>query len=157
MTKYLTPSSLMESKAAVIDAKAPVPPGRFNSPATCLDSGKTGLLCNEPALGRDGILGAKRLWKRSIGLLAKISDTGKPCSAYWIAGSRTCSKDIVPNRSSSVIQPSITTGTVTENGPLAGMWSSLRRLKKSTFAAAGEKPLPFRPANWRQRTFRQLG
>ena len=40
-----------------------------DSPGACPDFGKTGLLCNETASRRDGNWGAKRLSKRSIGVL----------------------------------------------------------------------------------------
>ena len=43
-----------------------------NSPDACPDSGKTGFLRKEAASGADGICGAKRLSKRSIGVL--VSD-----------------------------------------------------------------------------------
>ena len=48
---------------------AAYPQLRHSSPESCPDFGKAGLLCNETASRGHGICGAKRLSKRSIGVL----------------------------------------------------------------------------------------
>src|SRR5271156_5741583 len=52
---------------------------------------------------------------------AMRSETGKPFSAYWTAGSSNCLKVIVPKRLSTSCQPQAAPGTVTGRIPCTGI------------------------------------
>jgi hypothetical protein len=78
---------------------------------------------------------------------AIVSITGKPSSAYAIAGASKSASFIVPNFSSSVVQPSNAPGTVIGSMPVVGICVMLRERSRSRLSARGARPLALSPAS----------
>ena len=71
-----------------------------------------------------------------------MSDTGKPSSAYFIAGCRRWDSGMVPQLSSRVSHPWTAPGTVTEWTPLCGIVVCPSAFSASIVASMGARPLP---------------
>src|SRR5881398_1649447 len=80
---------------------------------------------------------------------AMIGVTGKPCSAYSIAGTSACDSVIVPKRCSNACQPASAPGTVTSSTLSVGMVRWPRASTASRLMRRPARPLEFKPYSLR--------
>ena len=78
-----------------------------------------------------------------------IGVTGKPFSAYPMAGASACASVIVPKRWSSASQPARAPGTVTSSTLSAAMVRCPRASRASRVIKRPARPLEFRPYSLR--------
>jgi len=78
-----------------------------------------------------------------------IGVTGKPCSAYPMAGASACDSVIVPKRCSSACQPASAPGTVTSSTLSVGMVRCPRASTASRVMRRPARPLEFKPYSLR--------
>jgi hypothetical protein len=71
--------------------------------------------------------------------------TGKPSSAYSVAGESACASVMVPKRWSSASQPESAPGTVTSSTLSSGMVWCPRSSSASRVIRLPARPLAFRP------------